>query len=124
MDLLEFRKQRGVSLASVARTVGANPHSISQIAHDRRRPSWRLSGLIETATGGGLAGCEGQNVASAGESLDREADNKSSNTISPSLARDRTDSDGRELIDGVSSELDDEQTNDLARLTLTAERES
>jgi DNA-binding XRE family transcriptional regulator len=54
MDLLEYRKQRGVSLASLARTVGANPHSLSQIAHGRRRPSWRLAGLIETATDGAV----------------------------------------------------------------------
>jgi hypothetical protein len=54
MNLLEYRKQRRVSFVALGRLVDANPHSLSQIAHGRRRPSWRLAGLIQAATGGAV----------------------------------------------------------------------
>jgi transcriptional regulator with XRE-family HTH domain len=54
MTLLKYRKQRGVTRADLAKRVGVHPHSLSQIAHGRRRPSWKLAGRIELATDGAV----------------------------------------------------------------------
>jgi DNA-binding XRE family transcriptional regulator len=52
MDLRQYRIEHGISLAHLARRAGASPDSLYSIAAGRRRPSWKLAGAIERATGG------------------------------------------------------------------------
>jgi DNA-binding XRE family transcriptional regulator len=151
VTLIEYRAQTGLTLAALARRVGANPHSISAIAHGRRRPSWKLAGRIEAATHGAVSRAEffpttslpaaaaatpGMPLGpqSAGEAVDQAGDQARAGNLNStsreesldgaaSLVADRVDGNGCDYAaDNECNQTDNNQTSDTARSDAATER--